>query len=1322
MPDFIECLLHRHRQSPRNTKASHLTAGTGKASTGVQPVNDVIAVRDSGLFEADWYTVTYPDVAESGMDPLIHYCQSGRFEGRNPNPYFSTDWYLQHNIDVHSSRINPLLHYALGGEREDRQPSIIFDPKWYRNINKIALEASCLRHFLERRRSGVVSPIPEFDVQYYLEQYPDIRAAKVDPFEHYLIQGYKELRNPSGTFDTRFYVQRYLRDRPSEHPFLHFLQHRGQPGIYTSLPLDEATASREVRRFTQRGPAFEDFRPISSSASRRAKVLAYYLPQFHCIPENDKWWGKGFTEWTNLARGQPRFVGHYQPRIPRDLGFYNLNDSEVIHRQIEMARGAGLFGFVLYMYWFNGRRLLEGPLDRFANDSSLEFPFCLMWANENWTRRWDGSDSEILISQDYAIGDEESLIAAFAGYFKDPRYIRLVDRPVLMIYRPRLIPDAARTVARWRALFRSHYQEDPIIVSAQCFGDNDPREFGLDGAVEFPPHKLVDEVSPISGQLEFLDFEATSQVYSYEDIAKASLESVPASFPLIKTVAPGWDNDARRQGRGGVVLHNSSPAKYQAWLEGTIEHANRHKFFGEALVCVNAWNEWAEGAYLEPDKYFGSAYLNATARAVTRVGSVAGHGKILLVGHDAFPGGSQQLLLNLARQFSRAHGVTVAILLLSSGELLDAYDEIGAVTLASGEAALPALARDFYARGFRRAIVNTSAAGNACEHLAGAGITCTLLVHELPRIIAEKNLLSSARTGLANAQCTVFASSFVRDKFFELCGTVAPNAVVMPQGSYKDIRFSHVAREAIRSRLGIGSDACLAIGVGYADLRKGIDLFLQVWMAAQRAGSEMHFCWVGGTDPNIAAYLSADIAAAEGTGRFHMAGFCTNVADYYSAADIFVLTSREDPFPTVVLEAMMAGTAAVAFDGAGGIPDMLHRVAIGAVVDFPNVGEMAQQVVMLSETGRSAAERERVASIARQNFSFRSYAKELFLLGEPSPLRISVIVPNYNYGKHLRRRLELIFNQTHPVNKIIVLDDCSKDQSIQIAAEVAEEFQRDIQLDVNEVNSGSVFAQWRKGAELAEGDYVWIAEADDESDPQFLEQLAQAISGSPDVALALTDSRAIDATGAEIWPNYQEYYRQAGAEALAHDGIWSGPEFARRFMAERNLILNVSSVLWRREDLLAALDRCKEELRRYRLAGDWHLYMEVLTSDRTEVAYVARPLNIHRRHAASVTHSLDPAVHLDEIQRLHRFAADRLGLDRDMLNRQRAYLNSVAESLGSARAPSSAPNRAASAAGGGFAKRSSTKSHRSASKKTSTCAAARGRKKGFIRAAADPAS
>ncbi len=169
----------------------------------------------------------------------------------------------------------------------------------------------------------------------------------------------------------------------------------------------------------------------------------------------------------------------------------------------------------------------------------------------------------------------------------------------------------------------------------------------------------------------------------------------------------------------------------------------------------------------------------------------------------------------------------------------------------------------------------------------------------------------------------------------------------------------------------------------------------------------MHFCWVGGMDPNIAAYLSVDIGAAEATGRFHMAGFCTDVADYYSAADIFVLTSREDPFPTVVLEAMMAGTAVVAFDGAGGIPEMLRRFAIGAVVDFPNVDEMARQVITLSDRGRSAAERQRVASIAQQNFSFRSYAKDLLFLGEPSPLSISVIVPNYNYATHLRRRLEI---------------------------------------------------------------------------------------------------------------------------------------------------------------------------------------------------------------------------------------------------------------------------------------------------------------------------
>src|SRR5262249_11667901 len=176
--------------------------------------------------------------------------------------------------------------------------------------------------------------------------------------------------------------------------------------------------------------------------------MAYYLPQFHAFPENDAWWGRGFTEWTNVARGLPRFVGHYQPRIPRDLGSYTLQGTEVMRRQVELARQAGLHGFCFYFYWFNGKRLLEKPIDAFLADRSIDFPFCLMWANENWTRRWDGAESEVLISQSYDPDDDERLVAEFMRHIADPRYIRVGGRPLLMLYRPGIIPKAAETMKR----------------------------------------------------------------------------------------------------------------------------------------------------------------------------------------------------------------------------------------------------------------------------------------------------------------------------------------------------------------------------------------------------------------------------------------------------------------------------------------------------------------------------------------------------------------------------------------------------------------------------------------------------------------------------------------------------------------------------------------------------------------------------------------------------------------------------------------------------------------------------------------------------------
>lgn len=765
-----------------------ITAGTtvlveAMMSAATSPDSDPAAiVLRSNLFDEDWYRICNPDIISAGLDPLEHFLTQGWREGRNPNLYFDTSAYLTANPDVAGTDLNPLLHYILGGEAEGRAPGPLFDPAWYAGRYVVPPGTLLLTHYLERRRGGSVSPIADFDPAYYLDRYPDIASAGVDPFEHYYRYGYREGRDPSATFNTNFYIKRYLHGRLDQNPLLHWRKWRGEFDLHTQAPADETSVFSQTRSFTRPGPDAELVQPLPKGALRRAKLLAYYLPQFHAIPENDTWWGPGFTEWTAIARGMPRFAGHYQPRIPRELGPYSLTDTETMRRQIELAKGAGVYGFVPYFYWFNGRRLLERPLEAFLEDRSLDFPFALMWANENWTRRWDGSENEVLISQDYRAEDTEALIACFARHFADPRYIRIQGRPLLMIYRPALIPDGAITIALWRRLFRDQHNEDPILLMAQSFGATDPGEFGLDGAIEFPPHKLVNELPQRNPEITLLDPEASFQVYAYDDVVTASLAEPAPRFPLIKTALPGWDNDARREG-AGMVLHGSTPAKYQAWLSALVDRSAAHDFFGERFVCVNAWNEWAEGAYLEPDLHYGAAYLNATGRAVARLASAETVDRLLLVGHDAFPAGAQMLLLNLGRQLARSHGVAVEFLLLGDGALLDRYAATAPTTVLRDKMAITRHLAHAASRGVTRALVNSAASAHLIAPLQKAGIECVLLIHELPRLLQNRGLVAASRAGAAAASKVIFPAQSVRAAF----SAIAPVAAGRARGDRKSV-------------------------------------------------------------------------------------------------------------------------------------------------------------------------------------------------------------------------------------------------------------------------------------------------------------------------------------------------------------------------------------------------------------------------------------------------------------------------------------------------------------------------------------------------------
>jgi lipopolysaccharide biosynthesis protein len=341
------------------------------------------------------------------------------------------------------------------------------------------------------------------------------------------------------------------------------------------------------------------------------RLIAFYLTQFHPIPENDKWWGKGFTEWTNVTRAQPLFDGHYQPHLPADLGFYDLRVRETRHEQIRLAKEYGIDGFCYHYYWFSGTRLLNRPLDDMLADPASDMPFCLCWANENWTRRWDAAEHEILIAQRYLPDDDLNFIRSLIPFFADPRYIRVGGAPFLIVYRPQHLPDARRSVAAWRDFCRIAGIGEIHVCAALTHGNLDHAQFGFDSGVEFPPHNL--QSRNLARHIAFRE-PFSGYVVDYAEIARAYLERRYQHPNVFRGVFPAWDNTPRTGSRGVIVM-GTSPDNYECWLAQAIERSACDFPGQERLVFINAWNEWAEGCHLEPDRKYQRRYLEATLAA-----------------------------------------------------------------------------------------------------------------------------------------------------------------------------------------------------------------------------------------------------------------------------------------------------------------------------------------------------------------------------------------------------------------------------------------------------------------------------------------------------------------------------------------------------------------------------------------------------------------------------------------------------------------------------------------------------------------------------------
>lgn len=355
------------------------------------------------------------------------------------------------------------------------------------------------------------------------------------------------------------------------------------------------------------------------------KAIAIHLPQFHPIPENDEWWGKGFTEWANVAKAQPLFKGHYQPHLPADLGFYDLRLEEARVAQAELAKKYGIYGFCYYHYWFNGKRLLNRPLDDMLKTGTPDFPFMLCWANENWTRRWDGADQEILMEQNYTDEDHRDHATFLCkNFFQDKRYIRINGKPVFIFYKANLIPNLKNIVRIWKETCIQHNLKGLYLLCMDNFTDEPAEAFGFDGSIHFHPdfryfkgHQapLKDKVvKKITGK-ESVHYK--HHVEDYEDYFNRVFEkSKNKSAQIFPGITPMWDNTARKK-KGGIIFTNSSPEKYGKALSRTLnEYATKEAT--DRFLFINAWNEWAEGNHLEPCVRYAHRYLEETYKELKK--------------------------------------------------------------------------------------------------------------------------------------------------------------------------------------------------------------------------------------------------------------------------------------------------------------------------------------------------------------------------------------------------------------------------------------------------------------------------------------------------------------------------------------------------------------------------------------------------------------------------------------------------------------------------------------------------------------------------------
>lgn len=382
--------------------------------------------------------------------------------------------------------------------------------------------------------------------------------------------------------------------------------------IYNRNTIQKQTEQMYTANIYDTMPTYVEHKVLPIINKQMLKPIAFYLPQYYPTRINDKNWGKGFTEWTNVARAIPQYYGHYQPHIPESLGYYDLRNINIMEAQCRLANEYGIYGFCFYYYYFHGKNQLELPLINYTNNEKINFPFCLCWANENWTRKWDGRQQDILLKQTYSNSDMKDFISKISTYFRYDNYIRINQRPVLIVYNVLEIPNLDYCINLWREYCLKSGIGEIYLICAKTFGLNDINIINkFDACVEFPPHDIYLTNKIDYSLLTNRHFEGT--MYHIKDYITTMNTNYP--YPLFRCAFPSWDNSART-GKRAKIFTDASPETFKMWLKKIIPFTIETHSCDARYFFINAWNEWGEGAHLEPDRKYGYAYLDILRQCI----------------------------------------------------------------------------------------------------------------------------------------------------------------------------------------------------------------------------------------------------------------------------------------------------------------------------------------------------------------------------------------------------------------------------------------------------------------------------------------------------------------------------------------------------------------------------------------------------------------------------------------------------------------------------------------------------------------------------------